>query len=303
MVAGPRVWPALLVPGSVVRVVAPAGPVDRGRLAEGTEIIASRGLTVELGEQVLAEDDRLPYLAGADALRAADLTAAWTDPGVAAVWAARGGYGSQRMLDLLDWPRLRAAGPKHLIGFSDVTALHGRLGRELEQITVHGPGVTALSQLRDASTAESLRQLLLAPPTPGTVLAEGRTLVGGEAVGRLWGGNLTLLAADVGVEPAPADDVILVIEDVAEPAYRVDRALTQLLRAGWLDRVRGVLVGDLGTPPAGGWPSVIADRMGGLRVPVVADIPVGHGDRNLALPLGAQVRLDTSGPVGRLTLS
>ena len=85
-------------------------------------------------------DDGLPYLAGADALRAADLAAAWTDPNVAAVWAARGGYGSQRILDLLDWAALRAAGPKHLVGFSDLTALHGRLGRELAQVTVHGPG-------------------------------------------------------------------------------------------------------------------------------------------------------------------
>lgn len=290
-------WPPPLGPGSVVRVVAPAGPVDPGRLAAGTEIIASWGLTVELGEQVLAVDDRLPYLAGADALRAADLTAAWTDPGVAAVWAARGGYGSQRMLDLLDWPLLRAAGRKYLVGFSDVTALHGRLGRELDQVTVHGPGVTALSQLRDSPSVESLRQLLLNPPKPGTVLTEGRTLVGGEAVGRLWGGNLTLLASDVGVEPAPVEDVVLVVEEVTEPAYRIDRLLTQLLRSGMLDRVRGVLVGEIGA----GSP-VVAERLGGRRTPVLVDVPVGHGDRNLALPLGAQVRLDTPGPTGRLTL-
>ena len=105
-----RVWPAPLGPGAVVRVVAPAGPVDPGRLEAGVEIIASWGLTVQLGDHVRTVDDRLPYLAGSDALRAADLTAAWTDPRVAAVWAARGGYGSQRILDLLDWDVLRAAG-------------------------------------------------------------------------------------------------------------------------------------------------------------------------------------------------
>ena len=175
------------------------------------------------------------------------------------------------------------------MGFSDVTALHARLGRELRQVTVHGPGVTALSQLRDAPTTESLRRMLLAPPMPGAVLAEGRTLVGGEAVGRLWGGNLSLLASDVGVEPPPTDEVVLVLEEVAEPAYRIDRLLTQLLRAGGLDRVRGVLVGDVGPRPADyrrssptGW--VTRGRS--------SSTPRSGTARNLALPLGARVRLE-----------
>jgi muramoyltetrapeptide carboxypeptidase len=298
----PRVWPPPLSPGSVVRVVAPAGPVNAEWLATGAEIIAGLGLTVRVGDHVQTISDRLPYLAAEDAVRAADFTAAWTDPATAAVWAARGGYGSQRMLDHLDWSALRAAGPRHLIGFSDVTALHGRFGRELDQVTVHGPGVTALSQLRDGPTAESLRRLLLTSPSPGAVLAEGSVLVRGRAEGRLWGGNLSLLASDVGVEPAPADDVVLVVEEVAEPAYRIDRLLTQLLRSGTLNRVRGVLVGDLGAAPSDGLPPLVADRLGDLGVPVVVDIPVGHGDRNLALPLGARVRLDAMGATGTLAL-
>lgn len=285
----------------MVRVVAPAGPVDAGRLEAGLAILAAWGLTVELGDHVRAVDDRLPYLAGADELRAADLTAAWTDPKVGAVWVARGGYGTQRLLDHLDWAALRAAAPKHLVGFSDVTSLHGRLGRELGQVTVHGPGVTALSQLGDEPTAASLRRLLLTRPASGSLLADGRTLVAGAAEGRLWGGNLSLLAGEVGVEPPPDEDVVLVIEEVAEPAYRVDRLLTQLLRAGGLDRVRGVLVGDLGVATPDG-EAVVTDRLGGRGVPVVVDAAVGHGVRNLALPLGARVRLDAVGPTGMLTL-
>ena len=278
-------------------MVAPAGPVNPERLTKGMEIVTGWGLSVELGEDVLTTDDRLSYLAAADDRRAADLTAAWTDPRVGVVWAARGGYGSQRMLDRLDWHALRAAGPKHLIGFSDVTALHGRLGRELGQVTVHGPGIASVGQLRDPATAESLQRLLLQPPVSGAVLTSGRTLVSGSALGRLWGGNLSLLASEVGVEPPPEDRSVLVLEDVAEPGYRVDRYLTQLLRAGWLDRVRGVLVGDVGP----GSP-VVADRLGALGIPVVVDAPVGHGDRNLALPLGADVRLHAAGPTGTLTL-
>jgi muramoyltetrapeptide carboxypeptidase len=295
--AEPRVWPAPLTPGSVVRVVAPAGPVERGRLAAGVAVIASWGLRVELGEQVLAVDERLPYLAGADAIRAADFTAAWTDPEVAAVWAARGGYGSQRMLDHLDWRPLRAAGTKHLIGFSDLTALHGALGRELGQVTLHGPGAASVGQLLDVATVASLQRLLQQPPLPGAVVAGGRTLGPGSAVGRLWGGNLSLLASQVGVGAPPDEPSVLVLEEVGEPAYRIDRYLTQLIRAGWLDRVGGVLVGDVGA----GSP-VVAERLGALDVPIVVDAPIGHGDRNLALPLGAGVRLDAPGPTGTLTL-
>ena len=296
--AEPPVWPAPLRTGSLVRVVAPSGPVDRDRLAAGVAILASWGLRVELGEHVPAVDERLPYLAGADALRARDVTVAWTDPEVAAVWAARGGYGSQRLLDHLDWARLRTAGPKHLVGFSDVTALLGRLGRELGQVTIHGPGAASLGQLNDVPTVESLQRLLLAAPTYGTVLVEGRTLVSGSVEGRLAGGNLSLIASEVGVEPPPDGPLVLFFEEVGEPAYRVDRYLTQLLRAGWLDRVRGVVVGDLGAAP-----SVVAERLGELGIPVIVDASVGHGDRNLALPVGADVRLDASGPTGSLTLA
>jgi muramoyltetrapeptide carboxypeptidase len=129
--------------------------VDPDRLRAGTAIVASWGLRIELAEHVLAVDDHLSYLAGADALRAADFTAAWTDPEVAAGWTARGGYGCQRMLDVLDWPALRAAAPKQLIGFSDVTALHGRLGRELGQVTIHGPGAASVAQMARSAARDN----------------------------------------------------------------------------------------------------------------------------------------------------
>jgi muramoyltetrapeptide carboxypeptidase len=282
----------------VVRVVAPASPLDSAWLAAGVEVLGSWGLTVQPAEHVLAVDERLPYLAGADELRAADFTAAWTDPDVAAVWAARGGYGTQRMLDHLDWTVLRSADPKHLVGFSDLTALHHRLGRELGQVTVHAPGAAAVEQLRDGPTVESLRRLLYEPPMCGTLLAEGRTLVPGSAEGRLWGGNLGVLASEVGLAPPPDDASVLLLEEVAEPAYRVDRYLTQLLRAGWLDRVRGVLVGDVGA----GSP-VVAERLDALGLPVVVEAGIGHGDRNLALPLGAAVRLEATAVTGRLAIA
>lgn len=261
-------------------------------------MLASWGYDVRIGRHVLGRHDHLPYLSAPDQTRADDLVAAWCDPTIDAVWAARGGYGAQRMVDLVDVHRLRAAGPKPFVGFSDVTTLHGRIGWELDQVTVHGPVVGSLVQLDDPETAGSLRRLLEEPPLSGVVLVTGRTAVPGDAAGRLWGGNLSLLAADVGTVPAPTDPVIMVVEEVGESGYRIDRLLTQLLRAGWLDTVAGVALGDLGQP-ADLLEQIALERLRRLRIPVLAGVPVGHGDRNLALPLGAQVRLEE----GQLTLA
>jgi len=299
----PRVWPRPLARGDVVGVVAPSGPVDPVRLQQGAAVITSWGLTVRYGSSVLDHHDQLSYLAGDDRRRAADFAAAWSDPDTAAVWAARGGYGAQRMVDLLDFDTLHTAGPRHLVGFSDVTALHTRVGRELGQVTVHGPGVGSVDQLSDAGNVTALRQLIMGPPPPQTILVEGRSVRPGSADGRLWGGNLALLASDVGVEPVPDEPVIMIIEDTGENAYRMDRMLTQLLRAGFLAQVSGVLVGDITGQSPDLLEQVVVDRLSGLGVPLVVDVPVGHGRRNLALPLGAQVRLEAGRTSGTLRLS
>jgi muramoyltetrapeptide carboxypeptidase len=125
--------------------------------------------------------------------------------------------------------------------------------------------------------------------------------VPGTAYGRLWGGNLSLLASDVGIEPVPADPVIMVIEEVGEDGYRLDRMLTQLRRAGWLDQVSGVVVGDLGGDPLA--LDVVRHCLADLDVPMIDDVPVGHGARNLALPLGAPIVLDADASVGTLRLA
>ncbi len=298
-----RVWPRPLVPGDLVAVVAPSGPVAPDRLAGGVALLKSWGLRVRLEPRVLNTYEPLTYLAADDHGRAEDFTAAWTDPTVAAVWAARGGYGAQRMVDLVDWPALRAAGRKPFVGFSDITALHSRLGRDLDQVTVHGPVLGSAEQLDDAPSGAALRQLIMELPGSGTRLVEGRSAVSGVGHGRLVGGNLSLIAADIGVEPPPEVSAIAVFEDIGEDAYRIDRMLTQLLRSRWFDQVTGVVVGEF-SPLPGSSPSssglaaaVIADRLAGLRIPVLTDVAVGHGTRNLAVPLGAAVTL-AAGPPG-----
>jgi muramoyltetrapeptide carboxypeptidase len=287
-----RCWPSPLRAGDVVSVVAPSGPYDRDRVRQGVTILRSWGLDVHYGDRPAGPDHRLSYISADDQSRADDFVAAWCSPDTGAVWAARGGYGAQRMIDRIDFEALRAAGLKHLIGFSDITALHARIGRELRSVTIHGPVVGSVDQLGDPPSVAALQKLILAPAEPGMLLARGQRVVAGTATGRLWGGNLSLLASDVGIEPPPDEPGILVIEDIREDSYRIDRMLTQLARAGWLDQVVGVVIGQFhGNPTSELLEHVVADRLAGLGVPVVSGLEVGHGERNLALPLGAQVRL------------
>ena len=263
-----RVWPPPLVPGDLVAVVSPAGPVAPERLARGVALLESWGLRVRLQPRVLSAYEPLPYLAADDHGRASDLTAAWSDPEVAAVWAARGGYGAQRMVDLVDWPALRAAGRKTFVGFSDVTALHARLGRELDQVTVHGPVLGSAGQLDDDASVAALSALIMGEvPGSGTELVRGRSAVPGVGQGRLVGGNLSLVAADVGVEPPPEVSSIAVFEDIGEDGYRIDRMLTQLLRSRWFDQVRGVVVGEFSAARGCG-PGLVGSRGRGDRRPV-----------------------------------
>ncbi|MBA3529524.1 MAG: LD-carboxypeptidase [Propionibacteriaceae bacterium] len=281
-------------------VVAPSGPCNADRVRSGAEIATSWGLSVRYGRHVLGVHQNLSYLSAGDRTRADDFSAAWCHPDVSAVWAARGGYGAQRMVDLIDFDALRAAGPKHFIGFSDTTALHARIGRELGQVTVHGPVMGSLAQLTDPPSARQMLRLIMERPVPGMPLCAGRTVVAGTGTGVLIGGNLSLIASDLGIEPAPQQPSILLVEDIDEEGYRVDRMLTQLQRLGWFSHVEGVVIGDFTNPgDADLLQRVVADRLAGLGIPLVSGVQVGHGDRNLALPLGAAVRLQADGYSGR----
>ncbi len=283
-----------LRPGDRVAVVSPSGPVPAERLAAGLEVLASWGLEPVVLDHARGRHDRFGYLSADDAARADDLTRAWCDPRVRAVVCARGGYGAQRMVDLLDWESLAAAGPKVLVGFSDVTALHQAFAARLGLSTVHGPVVSSLGRADEESRVQ-LRALLL-DATAGISLtpAPASTLVGGTAEGVLVGGNLSLLASEVGTRNClPAAESIAVLEDVTEELYRLDRLLTQLLRSGWFDGVRGIVLGDFSQGASAESVAALAgDRLAPLGVPMVAGVPVGHRARNLAFPLGVPAVLD-----------
>ncbi|MFK3981977.1 LD-carboxypeptidase [Micromonospora sp. NPDC050397] len=286
-------------------LVSPSGPTNPERMVRGLELLAGWGLRPVLAPHAYA---RQGYLAGSDESRAADINAAFADPEVRGIVCTRGGYGAQRMVDAIDMAAVRAD-PKVVAGFSDITALQLALWRGARLASVHGPGAAWLDQRTPENSAESLRRALMTTePATLSRLPEEETasvVVPGVASGPLIGGNLCLVVATLGTPDMPdLTGAILLIEDVGEPPYKVDRMLTQLRRTGVLAGVAGVAVGQF-TDCADGWAvsvaDVIAERLGDLGVPVLGGLPIGHGHGQLTVAVGTSATLDAT--AGTLTVS
>jgi muramoyltetrapeptide carboxypeptidase len=285
----------IVAPGARVALVAPAGPIripaDLERARTNARLM---GWEVVLGENVRERDG---YFAGSDAERLADLNAAIRDPAIDAIWCLRGGYGAMRLLDGLDYDALRRR-PKAIIGYSDITALHCAVARRCELSSIHGP--TARSTLTPFAH-DSLRHATLRDAEPCGVASGARTLVAGRARGRLMGGNLALLAALHGTPYEPDyEGVILVLEDVNEAPYRIERMLLQLRLSGALQRCAGIAFGsftntgekDDGLGGTRSLAAVIEEAARAAGVPSVCDVPVGHIDDQWSIPLGMEAELD-----------
>ncbi|WP_369173727.1 LD-carboxypeptidase [Streptomyces sp. R28] len=291
----PLVRPSRLAPGARVAVVAPSGPVPEERLQAGLDVLRGWDLDPVVAPHVLDRHDAFGYLAGTDADRAADLQTAWCDPSVDAVLCARGGYGVQRMIDLLDWEAMRAAGPKVFVGFSDITVLHEAFASRLGLVTLYGPMAAGIDFIKNARAQEHLKATLFEPESVRTITSTGSALVPGRARGVTLGGCLCLLAAEAGTPHArrSARGGLLCLEDVGEETYRLDRYLTQLLRVGLFDGVRGVLLGSWQEcEPYERVRALLMDRLGGLGVPVVEEFGFGHCEGALTVPFGVGAELD-----------
>ncbi len=293
--------PSLLIPaplqrGSRIRVIAPSGPFDRTLVLRGMGWLAQR-YRVEFDWSIF---ERTGFLAGSDARRLDELNEALSDPGLGAIVSARGGYGLTRIAHLAEYAALRRH-PKWIVGFSDCTALHVEAAA-LGVASMHGPNAAALGR----SDAWTRQRFLRALETPeAEVVYDGLTpLRTGAACGPLAGGNLSLLHAcqATGRLRLP-QGAILVLEDVTESSYRIDRMLSALLAAGALDRVAGVIVGDFTDCPDAhrvSAQSVLEERLGVLGVPVLSGLRCGHARYNEFLPLGLRAQLDAS--AGRVVL-
>ena len=289
------VRPPLLGAGARVALVAPAGPLRGPADLERAESNArALGWEPVVGAHAL---ERACYFAGPDRARLEDLNAALADPRIDGVWCIRGGYGAMRLLPEVDFGAL-AARPRPLIGYSDVTALHcGAAACVPGLVTFHGP--TARGGLTPFSRA-SLERAIVTGGDPCGEAPGARTVRPGRAAGRLAGGNLALLAALAGTPWAPRfDGAIVVLEDVNEAVYRVDRMLRQLLLAGAFDGCAAVAFGECTDSAEESaddgrrtLDDVVAEVADALGVPAVAGLPVGHIDDQWTLPLGAVAHLD-----------
>jgi muramoyltetrapeptide carboxypeptidase len=293
-----------------VRIVAPSSPApeDREQFRRGIAVLEEMGLRPLWSERIF---DRRGYLAGPDEDRAAELAAAFADPGVAGVICVRGGDGAPRLLPRLDYGTIRA-NPKPFVGYSDVTVLHGAFAARCGFVTLHGPMPSSDLQRRDLpelTRSEFERALFSVEPLGRLPVPEDRPLRAlsrGIAEGPLVGGNLSLVTALIG-SPFAFDlkGAILFLEDIMEAPHRIDRMLSMLRLSGGLAACAGVLLGDfLKAEPADGHPErnltveqVLEDYFSDLNVPVLSGFPAGHGELTLSLPLGVRARL-TADPFG-----
>lgn len=292
-----------LRPGGCLGLIAPAGPAEFDHAAAHAWARA-HGFRLKIYPGV---SESVGYLAGKDAVRLADLHAAFADPEIATILCVRGGYGSPRLLDQIDYA-LIASNPKPFVGYSDLTALHQALWLETRGITFHGPMMRPdLLTPRLAPTETSLLQMLRGELGEGDCIHHPldwplTTLHPGVAEGRLMGGNLTMIGASLGTPwPIDTDDAVLFIEDVNEPLFRIDRTLNQLRLAGKFNGLRGVLLGDVAKVEPGPLFDLIKATFADLGIPLLAGWRSGHCNPNLTLPLGARVVLDADNQ--RLTLA
>jgi muramoyltetrapeptide carboxypeptidase len=284
-------WPPPVLPGDAVALAAPASQVSRAPWEAGMQILRDWGFQVRCGHEVL---EPRPYGEATDKLVARRFEELWLDPEVKAIIGVRGGYGSLKVLPYLDLAALKAV-PKRLVGFSDLTNLLWDLHRRLKLVTFHGPVVAQLPELTPAAR-ENLYTWLSAPGPQPLTYPGLAVLHPGTAEGPLAGGNLTTLCHLVGTPYAPQfKGYLLFLEDHNEALYRLDRMLHHLLLAGVLDGVLGVVLGAFSNCGSqDGLLEVWTTALAPLKVPVLADFPMGHQPDNHTLPLGEWARLDAS---------
>ena len=290
--------------GDMIRVIAPASSFDRARLYRAIAWLSRQGYRINYSTQIFAKDQ---YLAGSDERRVRELLSAWNDPKVRAIWVARGGYGSMRLfLRRLKLKRLRQ--PKIIMALSDLTPFLNFVAHTHGTVTLHGPVLAGDTFLR-LSESERTGLLHKLERSEETVLHSSKDFVrlrSGNAVGRLWGGNLAMIQSTLRTPlEIPFVGSLLFLEEVFEPPYRIDRMVTQLALSGLLRKIRGLLLGDFLNPDGKLYSRYWLERwflpLIPKGVPVLYGLKAGHGKNKVILPIGGRCRIDLGGK--RLHLS
>lgn len=295
-------FPTALRKNATIGIVSPASPQrDMSRLDKGIRYLEGLGHTVVLGQH--ARDRHAGYLAGTDDQRLSDLHRMFADPRIDAIFCARGGYGSARLLSRLDYSLIRR-NPKILVGYSDITSLQLALWQKARLVTFSGamPSVDMVENIDPLSEEQFWRVLTsrrplgrLRQPWPTTMIQPG------DAEGRLLGGNLSVLVSLLGTDYMPSlRGSILALEDIGEETYRIDRMLMQLVLATPRRRPAGIAYGfwsqsarPLGSTPHRDIAEVLEERRDLSRGPIIADLMYGHERTKFTLPFGIRARLTT----------
>lgn len=292
--------PPSLLKGDKIGVLSLASPMLPEKLNQGVRYLKNCGYSVVFGDHVKDSDG---YLAGTDKDRLDDLHSMFRNPEVKAIFSSRGGYGTSRLLDNLDFD-LICKNPKILMGYSDLTAIQLAIWRRTGLITFSGPMVAVEMTGIDPFTEKNMWSILSSYESdnhfPEGSFVSPEIIVPGKANGRLLGGCLSVLVSILGTPYQPDfDGAILILEEVGEEPYRVDRYFSHLKLMGVFEQVNGVILGQfLDCEAEEGKPSlsiteVINDYLGGLSVPVVCGFQYGHQAKKLTIPIGAQVEIDT----------
>nr|WP_241492493.1 LD-carboxypeptidase [Lacinutrix himadriensis] len=285
------IQPDYLKAGDTVAIVAPSGILKNrnGEVAQATALLKSWSLNVVVGDHVFSKDN---HFAGTDAQRCEDFQKALDDPTISAIWSARGGYGTVRILDKLDYTTFKK-NPKWVIGYSDITALHNQ---------VHNEGVESLHALMCVSLTKDLSEIeesintfkdaLFGKPIAYTLKGSPYNRVG-EVTAPVVGGNLTILHTMLGSSTSiDTSGKILFIEEIGEYKYHIDRMLQSLKRAGYFENCKGLMVGDMSrmrkntTLWGTSVEQLILDALAEYDFPIVFNVPAGHEKDNRALILG-----------------
>ena len=284
------ITPPYLNPGDKVAIVAPAGKLGSDQLNACKQLLADNGLQPVLAKHVFDEDG---YFAGTDESRRADIQSALDDQGIRAILCARGGYGTTRVLDQLDFTKFNKS-PKWVVGFSDITALHIKLSL-LGVESIHGPMGQSFERPESKSSVEGLVELLMGEELNYT---GANPLHSGETSGELIGGNLAIVCDSLGTSTEiNTDNKILFLEEVGEPLYRIDRMMVQLKRAGKLDGIKGLVLGDFSditetkVPFGHSLEDIMLGVCVGLEIPIAAGFSIGHDLPNYAIVCGREYEL------------
>jgi muramoyltetrapeptide carboxypeptidase len=282
--------PPRLKPGDTIGVVAPAGPFDPKIFSQGLSTVESLGFRIRVNDEIF---EKTGYLAGNDTHRARLINRLFKDPAIDAIFCARGGFGSLRILPLMDFDVIRK-NPKVFIGFSDITALLTAITNRSGLVSFHGPVVTTLAKASEM-TCNSLLGAI-SSDRPLEVQPAGSVVIqAGRAQGPLIGGNLATLCHLLGTPFEPQfKHRILLLEDRGEALYRIDRMLFQMKLAGCFDELAGLVLGsfeDCGD--LDGIYQIFQEHFQDIHIPILAGFDIGHGKQNMTIPFGIEATLDT----------